>query len=108
MELENPARRGEIIRAFVTGLGPVTPPIATNSSAIPGTDSNVSSTIVVGVNNSGVRVVGAKYAENLIGVYEVDFQIPSDAQTGNNIPFAVAVQQGNNLVFGNPSMIPIQ
>ncbi len=53
-------------------------------------------------------MVGAKYAENLIGVYEVDFQIPSDAQTGNNIPFAVAVQQGNNLVFGNPSMIPIQ
>ncbi|HWC00347.1 MAG TPA: hypothetical protein VG672_26750, partial [Bryobacteraceae bacterium] len=106
--LENPARRGEIIRTFVTGLGPVDPPIGTNQAGIPDTDQNVTSQIVVGVNNAGVRVVNAKYAENLIGIYEVDFQVPSDTATGNDVPFAVAVTQGNNLVFGNGSALPIQ
>jgi hypothetical protein len=63
--------------------------------------------IVVGVNNGGVRVVSAKYAHNLIGAYEIAFQVPDDAPAGN-LNFAVAVRQGGNLIFGNPSLIPVQ
>jgi uncharacterized protein (TIGR03437 family) len=110
VSLENPARRGEIIRAYVTGLGTAfTPSISTNSPGIPDTDSMVTDlgSIVVGVNNGGVRVVSAKYAHNLIGAYEIAFQVPDDAPAGN-LNFAVAVRQGGNLIFGNPSLIPVQ
>jgi uncharacterized protein (TIGR03437 family) len=108
VQLENPARRGELIRAYVTGLGPVSPAVGTNQIGVLDTDMTVSGTVIVGVNNSGVRVVGAKYAPNLIGVYVVEFQVASDSATGSNLPFAVAIQQGDNFVFGNGSLIPIQ
>jgi uncharacterized protein (TIGR03437 family) len=108
VSLVNPARRGEIIRMFATGLGPVTPAVGTNQSGIPGVEQNVSNSVVVGVNNAGVRVVSAKYAEHLIGVYEIAFEVPSNVPDGDNIPFAIAIVQGPNLLFGNPSAISIR
>jgi uncharacterized protein (TIGR03437 family) len=91
VSLENPARRGEIIRAYVTGLGSVTPPVATNSQPIPGTDANATGQVIVGVANAGTRLVYAKLATNLIGVYEVAFQVPSDAPAGNDVVFSVGI-----------------
>ena len=35
------------------------------------------------------------------------FVVPSDAPTGD-VPLAIAVNLGGNLVFGQPSLIPIQ
>jgi uncharacterized protein (TIGR03437 family) len=108
VSLENPARRGEIIRMFVTGLGGTNPGVGTNQTSQPGVDAVVSAPVVVGVNNAGVRVLSAMYARNLTGVYEVAFEVPSDTPGGGNIPLAVAVQQGDQLVFGNGSAIPVQ
>jgi uncharacterized protein (TIGR03437 family) len=113
----NPARRGEIIRMYVTGLGQTTPGLFTNEFDPLVTDPNgnplaetlpVNANVVVGVNNGGVLVVSAKYAYGMVGVYEVEFQVPADTATGNNAPFAIAVYQGTALVFGNPSLIAIQ
>jgi uncharacterized protein (TIGR03437 family) len=115
--VSNPARRGETIRMFVTGLGQTTPPLFTNeidplttdaSGNLTPQDLPVSAGVVVGVNNSGVLVVSAKYAYFGVGVYEVDFQVPANTTPGNSAPFAIALYQGNNLLFGNPSLIAIQ
>jgi uncharacterized protein (TIGR03437 family) len=91
VSLSNPARRGETVRLYATGLGPVTPSVSTNSIPTPGVDSLVTGQIIVGVNNAGARVVSARLAPTLIGVYEVAFQIPSDAPTGNDIVLSLAV-----------------
>ena len=109
VSLENPARRGETIRMYVTGLGPATPAVGTNSPGIPDVDSAIADlgSIIVGVNNAGVRVVSAKYARDLIGVYEVAFVVPNDVPAGS-LPLAIAVNQGGALVFGNGSAIPVQ
>ena len=113
----NPAARGEIIRMFVTGLGQTTPVLFTNefdplvsddNGDLAPQDLRVDARVVVGVNNAGVAVVSAKYAYGMVGVYEVAFQVPEDSGSNNSAPFAIAVRQGNNLLFGNPSLIPIQ
>jgi uncharacterized protein (TIGR03437 family) len=91
VSLENPARRGEVIRTYVTGLGAIAPPLATNSVPVSGTDSNVTGQVIVGVNNFGVRLISAKAAQNLIGIQEVTFQVPNDAVTGNNVIFSVGI-----------------
>jgi hypothetical protein len=46
----------------------------------------------------------------MVGVYEVDFQVPQNAPTSNSVPFAIGVyyDEGTKLQFGNPSLIPIQ
>ncbi len=116
VSLENPARRGDNLRMFVTGLGQTTPALFTNEFD-PLIEQNgylvpqllpVNASLVVGVDNGGVPVTWAGYAYGMVGVYEVDFQVPQSTAMGNNIPFAIAVYQGTNLVFGNGSLIPIQ
>jgi uncharacterized protein (TIGR03437 family) len=110
VSLQNPARRGEIIRMYATGLGAVVPPVGTNSIAVPGTDSLVTGQIIVGVNNAGTRVVSGRYAPSLIGVYEVTFEVPADAPTGNDIVLSLAINAvGDSTTrFSGGSKIPIQ
>ena len=115
--VSNPARRGETIRMFVTGLGQTNPPLFTNevdplitdaSGNLAPEDLPVTATIVVGVNNGGVLVLSSRYAFFGVGVYEVDFEVPANTAPGNDAPFAIVVYEGNNFVFGNGSLIAIQ
>jgi uncharacterized protein (TIGR03437 family) len=111
VSLTNPARRGEQIVAFLTGLGPTTQAnIGTNSVPAPGTTASVQGQVIVGINNSGVQVVSSQLSPDLIGVYEVTFLVPPDAPQGNNIVFSVAVNPPNSSTtqFSNGSLIPIQ
>jgi len=116
INLANPARPGDTLRMFVTGLGQTTPALFTDEfDPLVEVDNEwvpqflpVNAGVVVGVNNSGVLVVSAEYAYGMVGVYEVDFQVPENTATGNDAPFAIALYQGNQLLFGNPSLIPIQ
>jgi uncharacterized protein (TIGR03437 family) len=103
---QNPARRGEIVTLFATGLGRVDPAAATNSIGVPG--QRVLERMVVGVNNGGVRVVSAEYAVNMIGVYAVSFEIPVDTAVGTTAPLALAADVGGSLLFANGSSIAIQ
>ncbi|MDQ6707964.1 MAG: hypothetical protein M3Z85_18560, partial [Acidobacteriota bacterium] len=105
----NPAHRNETLRAFATGLGVVAPQVSTNQFDPTDMDPMVVATVVVGVANSGVQVISATYARDLMGVYEVRFVIPDGTPSGANIPFALAVQDASgNLIFGQPSAIPVQ
>ncbi len=47
--------------------------------------------VIVGVNNAGARLISARSAPNLIGVYEVTFEVPSDAPASNDVVFSVGV-----------------
>jgi uncharacterized protein (TIGR03437 family) len=87
----NPARRGENVTAFVTGLGLVSPQIATNALPIWNTPSIVNNAVIVGVNNEGAPVTTAQLSPDIVGVYYVEFQIPSDAPQNNNVVFSIGV-----------------
>lgn len=86
----NPAQRGEILRLYATGLGPVLPLAKTNQPGVPG--QMVYLPVIVGVGNAGVRVVSAEYAQNMIGVYVVTFEVPADARTGTEVALDLVVQ----------------
>ena len=91
-------------------MGTTAPAVGTNAVAIPGTDALVLGQVIVGVNNSGVRVVSSRVAPTQVGIYEIAFQVDSDAPTGNNIVLSVAVNStdGSPTQFSNGSKIPIQ
>jgi len=86
----NPAQRGEILRMYATGLGPVVPLARTNQPGVPG--QMVFLPVIVGLANAGVRVVSAEYAQNMIGVYVITFEVPSDTRTGAEIPLDLVVE----------------
>jgi uncharacterized protein (TIGR03437 family) len=115
----NPAQRGEVIRLFVTGLGQTNPALTTGefdpvTQNADGTVSPevlpVSSHVLAGVNNAGVLTLAATYAYGFVGVYEVDFQVPADSATGNDVLLGIVEYQGQgtNLQLSNLSRIPIQ
>jgi uncharacterized protein (TIGR03437 family) len=118
VSVANPARPGDTLRMFATGLGQTTPALFTNEFDPLTPDANgdlipanltVNGSLVVGVNNGGVLILSAKYAYGMVGVYEIAFQLPQNAGTGNSVPFAMfETINGADLQFGEPSLIPIQ
>lgn len=104
---DNPAARGEVIRLYVTGLGAVSPLAGTNT---PGVGQSVANPVLVGLNDAGVDIISAQYAQNLIGMYLVTFRVPADTATGptRNIVVAVTDPSTGQLIFTNGSNIAIR
>lgn len=96
----NPARPGERVRLYATGLGQTTPTRA-NTNRVGVAGQRVASEVVVGINNEGVNVVDAYMAPNLIGIYEVVFDIPATAPANANtrLGFLIRPQGGGEPVY---------
>ena len=103
----NPAQRGEDIQLYVTGLGQATPTIATGAAGVP--DQTIVSSMIVGLDNGGVRLVGSVYGPGLIGIYIVTIQVPANAVTGPYQPVGIiAVDSTGTLDYAQPTYIPIE
>jgi uncharacterized protein (TIGR03437 family) len=76
----HPAQVGEAIAVFVTGLGDVLPSI---SDGAPGVSSATTNTITASVNNVTATVAYAGLAPTLVGLYQVNVQIPSGITAGD-------------------------
>jgi uncharacterized protein (TIGR03437 family) len=86
---DNPILRGEIGRAFVTGL---TAPAGLTTDALSPIDSDIQITsgVVTGISNRGVPTIAVNYARNVVGIWEVQFKVPDNATPGRD-PFALAM-----------------
>ena len=104
----NSARRGEIVRFYATSLGPTLPLVQTNQPGVGGQLAYLP--VIVGLAGSGVPVVSAEYAENMIGAFVIAFQIPDNAPTGREVTLSmgVVVAEGQPLAYSNTVKIAIQ
>jgi uncharacterized protein (TIGR03437 family) len=110
VSLLNPARRGETVTAYVTGLGPTTPAVSTNQVPPRGTTATVNGTVVPGLAGGGATLNYARLTSDLVGVYEVSFVVPTTVTPGNNVGFSIGMipvgassAQYSNLIF-----VPVQ
>lgn len=79
-----PAARSEVLLAFLTGLGSVNPPVATGfpaPSQEPLARTTANTTVTVG--NQSATVLFSGLAPGFIGLYQVNFQVPSTAPAGS-------------------------
>lgn len=106
----NPGRRGETLLAYVTGLGPTSPAVATNSLPVPGSSAKVLGTVIVGVNGGGVPLISANLTQDIVGVYVVAFQVPSSVPSGTNAGFSIGIEpQGTtNVYYSSLGTFPVQ
>jgi uncharacterized protein (TIGR03437 family) len=102
----NPARKGETLRIFATGLGPVLPWVGTNQLGTPGQRPFFA--VVVALGGSGVSGIVAAYAENQVGLFTVDFPVPESAPSGDVQLRLDVITDQNQTVTGNTVTIPIQ
>jgi uncharacterized protein (TIGR03437 family) len=100
VDLQHPAHRGDVLRMFATGLGPLklsgTRP-AVAEPALP---------LIVGIANRGARMVSAR--DSMIGVVEVTFEVPLDTPPGPDVPLSVAAVVNGQPVYSNKSSLPVQ
>ncbi len=118
----NPARQGETVRIYITGVGPAVPALTTGAVPIPTPG-------VVSVPETGTVVIVALYAPtgsptglggitvqaspDLIGVYEVTFTVPTAPSVTSGVDNTLAlgvIAESNPEQFQQPggSLLPIQ
>ena len=80
----NPARKGDTIIAYVTGLGTGDTSVGTNALPLPTAISMANNTLVIGIANQGIPLISAQLSPDLVGVYLVSFQVPTTEAVGQS------------------------
>jgi uncharacterized protein (TIGR03437 family) len=81
---DKPAPRGSVVSIYASGLGPLNPAIGAGTPAPTSPLSTVTLPIVATISNQPATVQYAGAAPGLIGVYQVNVQIPLAAPTGSD------------------------
>jgi uncharacterized protein (TIGR03437 family) len=85
----SPAKRGETVLLFLTGLGAVTPPSPDGAAASSTQLSTVNADVKVYVGGRQAAIVFKGLAPGLAGLYQINFTIPASAPTGSSQPLAI-------------------
>ena len=99
----NPVRPGGIVQLFLTGLGRLTTAVGTNN---PGPASPLPRVVVetiVGLDDAGMKNLGAFYAPGLLMVYQINFEVGANVQSGNR---KLTIVGGG--VASKPSLLPVR
>jgi uncharacterized protein (TIGR03437 family) len=85
----NPARPGDTVQIFATGLGPVSnrPASGVASPATPPAASLSTPTVHIGGVQTQVLFSGL--TPGYVGLYQVNAQVPANAPAGNSVPVAL-------------------
>jgi len=86
-----PARKGEFVSLFCTGLGTVTnrPMLGAPSPTNPLAATTAIPTVTVGSMNAGVSFSGL--APGFVGLYQVNIQVPDTAPSGDAVPVTLSI-----------------
>jgi uncharacterized protein (TIGR03437 family) len=85
---QNPARRGEVVVLYCTGLGVQNPALGTGVPA--GASFTIAPVVLLfGVTNATIEYAGA--APGFVGLNQINATIPATSQTGNTVPLLLSV-----------------
>lgn len=98
-----PAKPSEYLVMYLVGLGATNPSVASGAQA-PGAPNfaNVTAQPLVTVGGQHSNVVFAGLSPGFVGLYQINFQVPSGAASGN-----LEVDVTQNGVAANPTMLPV-
>jgi uncharacterized protein (TIGR03437 family) len=98
----HPAKAGEILVMYLDGMGATNPPVPTGTAAPSKPLAEVVTPAIVTVDGNPSVVVFAGLSPGAVGLYQIDFTVPTNAKTGNlNV---VVTQNGTP---ANTTTIPV-
>jgi uncharacterized protein (TIGR03437 family) len=104
---QNPAQPGEVLHLYLSGLGPVTPPVATG---VPSPAGPLARVITIprcqfwdgGPNDAEVLYAGL--APGMIGIYQMELRVPSGLRL---TPVSVVCEQAENPGAPATGLLPV-
>jgi uncharacterized protein (TIGR03437 family) len=112
VSLENPARQGERIVVYVTGLGrPVKASgslVQTNQPGTPGDEASPPFLVSLRLGGADFWPASSLFATDSIGVYLVTFDVPAAAGGGNDVEFTVTALVGDQRIVSRASKLVVQ
>lgn len=87
-----PARAGDYLEIYATGLGDVLPRTPVEEPAPGGVVAEVREIPVVFLGGVQAPVLFAGRAPGFVGLYQINIQVPEGTQTGDETPLALAVK----------------
>jgi adhesin/invasin len=97
-----PAKAGETIVVYLSGMGPTSPAIASGSASTDDEPAPVQIVPTVTIDGNNVPVLFAGLSPGLVGVYQVKVRIPAGSTAGR-LPMVVT----QNDVPSNVAMLPV-
>ena len=92
VDASHPAIAGTtVVQIFATGLGPVTNQPATGAAAPGGPFAETTSTPTVTIGGVSASVVYSGLAPGLVGVYQINAQVPPATPSGNAVPVTISI-----------------
>ncbi|MGH9785338.1 MAG: hypothetical protein ACRD88_14245, partial [Terriglobia bacterium] len=87
----NPALRNAEISIFGTGLGAVSPRVASGAAAPSSPLSQTTQTPTVLIGGVSAPVSFSGLAPGFVGLYQINVEVPANAPTGNAIPVVLSI-----------------
>ncbi len=99
---QNPARIGETIAVYLTGLGAVDPPIANGAAGPVNPLSETTETLDAHLGNRTAKIVYSGLAPQLRGLYQLNFEVPAGVAGGNQF-----LEIGGPDTFNSQILLPV-
>ncbi len=87
----NPSARGGAVSIYATGLGSVTPTVASGAAAPSNPLARTRETPVVRFGNVEATVLFSGLAPGVAGLYQINVTVPSGAPTGDSVPVTIQI-----------------
>ncbi|MBI4442717.1 MAG: hypothetical protein HY649_05010 [Acidobacteria bacterium] len=87
----NPARPGEVVIVYATGLGAVLPAVPSGAAPPLQPTSSASATVTAEIGGQDARVHFAGLAPEFVGLYQLNVEVPSGLATRGNVPLLLRV-----------------
>ena len=98
----SPGKPGEYLVMYLVGLGATNPPVPSGHAAPSNPLANVTVTPVVMVDSQPSNVYFAGLTPGFVGLYQIDFQVPTGVHTGD-----VVVTVTQNGIAANPTLLAV-